>query len=217
MPSNTRERIAHAAFDLFATDGFERTTIDQIAARAGVGRTTYFRYFPTKDAAVFPDHAAILDAVRARLESGDAETAAVALHEASRIVLRHYLAEGDLARKRYRLTRSVPALRDAEIAGQRAYQRLFRDQLRDWLSPVGDAGADDLAAEVGANAVVTAHNHVLRRWLRAETTTPEEDLKRAIEEYADRLLAARGHGTALLTRTVRDLDELAGRLRRALE
>jgi AcrR family transcriptional regulator len=51
----TRARIAEAALDLFATQGYVETTIDQIAAAAGVGRRTIFRYFDTKQAILF-DH-----------------------------------------------------------------------------------------------------------------------------------------------------------------
>ena len=35
-------------------------------------------------------------------------------------------------------------------------------------------------AELMANAVVTAHNHVLRQWLRGETSTPVEDFDDAM-------------------------------------
>ena len=89
-------------------------------------------------------------------------------------MLRHYLDEGDHARARYRLTRSVPALREREIAGMQRYQETFRVFIRSW-----DADPDpadvlrvDLHAELLAAALVTAHNHVLRRWLRGTTDDP---------------------------------------------
>jgi AcrR family transcriptional regulator len=43
-----RTRIRDAAFELFERQGFEATTIDQIAALADVGKGTFFNYFPTK-------------------------------------------------------------------------------------------------------------------------------------------------------------------------
>lgn len=51
--ARTREALRAAAFTLFRARGFERTTVDQIAAEAGVSRTTFFRYFATKEAVVF--------------------------------------------------------------------------------------------------------------------------------------------------------------------
>lgn len=49
----TMEGIRSAALDLFERDGFEATTVDAIAAAAGIGRRTFFRYFPVKEAVLF--------------------------------------------------------------------------------------------------------------------------------------------------------------------
>lgn len=216
MGSSTRDRLVQAAFDLFAEQGFERTTVDEIAARAGVGRTTYFRHFATKEAVVLPDHDAVLAAVEARLGSGQPSTATVALHEAARIVLGHYLAEGDVARRRYRLIRTVPALRDAEIAGQRRYQRLFRAHLNAWMAEQQDGS--DLRAELIANAVVTAHNHVLRSWLRGTAEDPESELAEAITAVVPRLWSdgTTDASQVVVLRTSRDLDRLLPQLQRLL-
>jgi AcrR family transcriptional regulator len=43
-----RERLLLAAVDLFAEQGYDATTVTQIAERAGVTKSTFFRYFPDK-------------------------------------------------------------------------------------------------------------------------------------------------------------------------
>src|SRR3954463_16042735 len=43
-----RERLVLAAVDLFTEQGYDATTVTQIAERAGVTKSTFFRYFPDK-------------------------------------------------------------------------------------------------------------------------------------------------------------------------
>jgi AcrR family transcriptional regulator len=43
-----RERIVLAAVDLFTEQGYDDTTVAQIAERAGITKSTFFRYFPDK-------------------------------------------------------------------------------------------------------------------------------------------------------------------------
>ena len=166
MPDTTA-RLREAAYALFEQQGYAATTVDQIAARAGVGRSTFFRAFGSKEDVIFPDHDALVARVAARLATlgSDPGAAPIGATEAARIVLEHYLAEGDLARARYRLTATVPTLRDREVSSTTGYRRLFRDALRTWT---GEDPGDDLRAEVIAGSIVTAHNHVLRRWLRED-------------------------------------------------
>jgi mycofactocin system transcriptional regulator len=90
--------IEAAAFALFDKQGFENTTVDDIAAAVGVGRRTLFRYFPSKNdipwgrfddslsrlrvtLAAIPDGVPVLDAVhRAVLEFNVLDDAAVEQH-----------------------------------------------------------------------------------------------------------------------------------------
>src|ERR1700744_4625549 len=153
MPAMTkptaRERLAEAAFALFDERGYEQTTVDDITERAGLGRTTFFRHYRSKEDVVFPDHDRLLEQVSERLPTSSHSTALVAVSDAVRLVLLHYIAEGDLARRRYALTSTVPALRDREIASVARYQRLFREFIASWM-------ADTVSPDMGEPAPLRA-------------------------------------------------------------
>jgi AcrR family transcriptional regulator len=212
-----RQRLITAAFALFEAHGYEHTTVDNIAEQAGVSRATFFRTFRSKEDVIFPDHEAMLRTVAARLDGSTQQTALLAVAEAVRLVLLHYLGEGDLARARYRLTRSVPALRDREIAGTHHYQRSFHAFIHRWLGGGPDTA---LKAELMAAAVVTAHNHVLRQWLRGLTHEPEAEfdaaMARTLDLFGDRAEAA-DRTSVVVLHTTRNLDALLPRLRTLLD
>lgn len=180
VPTTARDRLVAAAFELFEGQGYDATTVDEIASRAGTGRSTFFRHFRGKEDVVLPDHDALLSRVGDRLAtagSGGQVGQELALREAAGLVLAHYLAEGATARARYRLASTVPAIRDREIASVQRYVRLFSQHIHPWLDPESDG---PLRAELVASSVVIAHNHVLRRWLRGETDRPEDLLDHAL-------------------------------------
>ena len=51
----TRDRIRASALRLFGEQGYDATTVEQIAGAAGVSHMTFFRYFPTKEDVVLSD------------------------------------------------------------------------------------------------------------------------------------------------------------------
>jgi AcrR family transcriptional regulator len=171
-----RQDLAAAAMDLFATQGYEETTVDQIAAAAGVARRTFFRYFRSKEEAIFPDHDDTLVRVADLLASAEPDEHPLdVVCRGIKEVLRMYASTPAVSVARYQLIRQVPALREREIAVVARYERLFtryllgRFDASETIPPSWRHGGDDdsMLAEVSAAAVVAAHNHVLRRWLRA--------------------------------------------------
>ncbi|MFD7298942.1 TetR family transcriptional regulator [Streptomyces sp. NPDC059897] len=166
-----RRELAAAAMELFATKGYEATTVDEIAATAGVARRTFFRHFRSKEEAIFPDHDDTLVRAEAVLNAAPPlehplDTVCRGIKE----VMKMYAAQPTVSVARYQLTREVPTLREAEIASVARYERLFTRYLLGHFDEQAhhDGNDDPLLAEVAASAVVTAHNHVLRRWLRAD-------------------------------------------------
>jgi mycofactocin system transcriptional regulator len=70
-PATSREALERLGFALFARQGFEQTTIDDIAAAAGISRRTFFRYFASKNDLVWGDfrgHLAWLERLLAAAE-----------------------------------------------------------------------------------------------------------------------------------------------------
>ena len=65
----SRAELEQVAFELFSRQGFEQTTVDDIASAAGIGRRTFFRYFPSKNDVVWGDFDADLERMRHRLRA----------------------------------------------------------------------------------------------------------------------------------------------------
>lgn len=65
-----RDEVVDVAMELFAAQGFEDTTVEQVVTAAGISKRSFFRYFGTKEDIVFGDLAEqgpmILEALRAR-------------------------------------------------------------------------------------------------------------------------------------------------------
>ncbi|MBN9223482.1 MULTISPECIES: TetR/AcrR family transcriptional regulator [unclassified Microbacterium] len=67
---SSRETIAEAACELFLEQGYERTTVAEIALRAGVGRSSFFNYFGSKADVLWGGFDERADAACAELAAG---------------------------------------------------------------------------------------------------------------------------------------------------
>lgn len=110
-PITTKARISDIAIDLFDRDGFDETSVDDIAAAAGIARRTLFRYYPSKNAIAWGDFDVHLDDMRTLLSSlADDLPLTDAL--ASALVEFNDVPDEQTARhrRRMRLLLTVPAL-----------------------------------------------------------------------------------------------------------
>ncbi|MEV1085215.1 TetR family transcriptional regulator [Streptomyces sp. NPDC050211] len=161
-----RDALVAAAFQLFLERGYEQTTVDDIVALAGVGRRSFFRYFPSKEDVVFPDHERCLADTTAFLAaSGEDDEPVRRVCDAARLVLRMYAENPTFSVQRYRLTKKVPGLRAYELSVVWRYERALAEYLRGRFAGRRDG---TLQADVIAAAVVAAHNNALRSWLRSD-------------------------------------------------
>ncbi|MGL5816807.1 MAG: TetR family transcriptional regulator [Phycicoccus sp.] len=69
----TRQSLVDAAVALFAEKGFDRVTVTEIADRADVDASTFFRHFGSKDAVLFTDWADLAEHIGPTLEARPAE------------------------------------------------------------------------------------------------------------------------------------------------
>ncbi|MGJ5894911.1 TetR family transcriptional regulator [Streptomyces niveiscabiei] len=163
-----RDALVAAAFRLFLERGYEQTTVDDIVALAGVGRRSFFRYFPSKEDVVFPDHERCLADMTAYLAEDEPGFEPVRrVCDAARLVLRMYAENPSFSVQRYRLTKRVPGLRAYELSVVWRYERALAEYLRERFAGLPDG---ILRADVIAAAVVAAHNNALRSWLRSDGT-----------------------------------------------
>lgn len=110
----TRQALREAALRLFDQKGFSETSVDEIADRADVSRSTFFRYFGSKEAVLFSPGDEMLELLINALRGRPAgEPSLVAYEEA---LLESVAARRDLANREHtrigeKLTREEPALR----------------------------------------------------------------------------------------------------------
>ena len=169
-----RMQVVAESIRLFAEHGYEATTVDTVAAAAGVSRRTLFRQFRSKEDLIFADHEQLLAQAAARLDAADAagEDPRWSVCLAAEVVFAHFAAHLDLAARRFRVVSQVPALRDRELVTTYRYQRLFEDFLRRRLPDVPRVRIVAYAA-----AVTGAHNHLLRQMVRGDETATIEVLR----------------------------------------
>jgi AcrR family transcriptional regulator len=73
----TRDAIIDTAMTLFGERGFDGVTVNEIAARAEIGRTTFFRYFSDKQEVLFADDEELLAAMTETLDAAAREKAPI--------------------------------------------------------------------------------------------------------------------------------------------
>ncbi|HIY66702.1 MAG TPA: TetR/AcrR family transcriptional regulator; helix-turn-helix transcriptional regulator [Candidatus Agrococcus pullicola] len=150
--------------DLFESQGFEETTVTQIAARAGVTEMTFFRHFPSKDLVVLTDpyDPAIADSVAA--QPADASALIRAVHGIRRALDELPEPESELVQRRVRIIAGSASLRARSAEAHIATQMRISEQLV-------AGGADVLVARTVAAAVLAALTAALFEWARDERWT----------------------------------------------
>lgn len=125
-----RAQLANTALDLFLDHGFEQTTVEDICAATGISRSTFFRYFPSKED-VFASETStavdeILDALRLRPV---AEAPWTALRHSMGPLVEYYASQSERAFRLAALAVATPALATVQRDKQAKFQALITPEL----------------------------------------------------------------------------------------
>ena len=167
---NARERLVLAALDLFAEQGYDNTTVTQIANRAGLTKTTFFRHFSDKREVLFAGqevHSRLLaDGVAAAPDSATPLEAVAAALDA--------LTASFTAEQREFGPRLLTVIADNPELQERATFK--RAALAAALtSALGKRGVPDLTASLAADLGARAFDRAFGRWIEpsSQQTFPE--------------------------------------------
>ena len=179
----SRAELEQAAFALFAAHGFDATTVDEIAAAAGIGRRTFFRYFPSKNDIPWGTFEHELDRMRVRLK---ACPPAVPLMDAIRLALIDFNlvppAQIPLHRRRMELILRVPTL----LAHSTIRFTAWREVIAEFVAERTGRRPDDLAPQAIAHAVLGVAVAAYEHWL----DHPAADLGALLDNAMQQLDAA---------------------------
>jgi AcrR family transcriptional regulator len=157
----TRMRMRAEAFRLFREQGYDATTIDQIAEAAEVSPSTFYRYFATKEDLVVTDEydPIIADMLRAR--PGD-ESAVASMRVVMREVAAAMIAQDrDEMLLRAHLMKAVPAVRARSLEVQGHTKQL----LLELLAERSGRPVDDFETRVGVAALLAAMMEAYMCWV----------------------------------------------------
>ncbi|MGW0659956.1 TetR/AcrR family transcriptional regulator [Streptodolium elevatio] len=154
-----RAAIVDAALDLFAERGYDTTTVPEIAARAGVSPATVARYFPAKDALLFPERGVRVPALRAAVIARPADEPPL------RAVLGAVAQQPPMGAESLRRL----ALQRRAIASSAVLRGRALGLLGQWRDGIAEAvaereGLSRESAHVLATAVVAVLDDVTERW-----------------------------------------------------
>lgn len=128
-PRGTSPReLELVALRLFTEHGFDETTVDRIAAEAGVSSRTFFRYFDSKAAVLWHDFDEEVRELRATLEAQPRDLPLMDAIRRAVVTVNHYTADDvPELRARLNLISRVPALQASAAPHYDAWERAVID------------------------------------------------------------------------------------------
>lgn len=158
----TVERLQQAALALMIDRGFDAVSIDDICEAADVSKTTYYRYFETKEDVLLGRAGEKFEVLRAAFAECPPEESLI---DAARYACSGFAEQIQADRETKllvsRITRSTPSLAARNLCHFQQWEELLRDEA-ELRAP---AGTDPLLSWVQANTVAAAVRAASDYWL----------------------------------------------------
>jgi AcrR family transcriptional regulator len=169
--ARTRASLREHALRLFREQGYQATTVEQIAAAAEVSASTFFRYFPTKEDVVLQDDMDTRMVAALEAQPPELSPVAAARAAAQQVFGSYTGADIDVIRETTNLTMTVPEIRARAL-----------DEFARTITVVAEAvakragrSADDLAVRTIAGAIIGVIMAITLPWEGWSDQTSFED------------------------------------------
>jgi mycofactocin system transcriptional regulator len=183
--STSRRELRLIALRMFAERGFDATTIEQIAAAAGVSERTFFRYFITKASVLWTEFETEVETIKAALAAMPDDVPVMVAIRGAVVAANHYHAEDvPEMRLRMQLIAAEPALSSSADEHYTAWEQAISEFAGRRLGQP----ADSLYPLTIGRAALAACRAAYDRW----AACADNDLT----VYLDAALTALGNGFA---------------------
>lgn len=165
QPATTVAELSHIGLELFIRNGFDATTVDDIADAAGIGRRTFFRYFPSKNDLPWGDFDVLIAAMHAHLMAVPAEVPIRAAIRGAVLRFNEFPnVEDSYHRQRMSLLLTNPTL----VGHSTLRFAAWRQAVADFAGARLGLDPDDLRPQTIAWASLAASIAAYEGWLRDE-------------------------------------------------
>lgn len=173
-----RARIAAVAIARFDADGFDRVTVEQVAAEAGISARSFHRYFPAKEDAVIGDPARHREVLASAFRvQPAAEPVWTALREAFADLVGRGGDDRETDRRSVRVMTSAPSLRARNLEKHQAWAEV--------LTPLVEERLDGPDVELRARTIVQAALACFDVAVTTWATGPERDVVAVLRRSFD--------------------------------
>jgi len=171
---NAAERLVVAALDLFAERGYENTTVIEIAERAGLTKSTFFRHFPDKREVLFGGGVAMAELLAGAIAAAPGSAAPLeAVARAMDAVAREAFTPG---RREFSARRRAVIAANPELQEREALKGLtLTASMTDALTR---RGVPEMTACVAAQLGALAMKIAFDRWIDAPNDETFDDIAR---------------------------------------